>query len=144
MMMVKGENGVPMDGLMQELTDKTALELAAVITVGELFEDRMQTIYICLRLALMFLSVSSLFACVGMVDNLYESYRAREEEFNLYAYAGMSRAQIRRMKLWEILLTFVFGFIMGALCFGVMAFASNATFHSIGFETFISAVYCFL
>lgn len=143
MMMIKGTNGVPMDGLMQELTDKTALELAAVIPVEELFEDRMQTIYICLRLALMFLTVSSLFACVGMVDNLYESYRARREEFALYAYAGMSGAEIRRMKIWEILLTFTLGFAFGAICFVAMAFASNASFHSFGAEIFISLRHCF-
>jgi hypothetical protein len=42
------------------------------------------------------------------------------------------------MKVWEIVLTFAVGIVFGALCFGVMAFASNASFHAFGFETFIN------
>lgn len=114
------------------------LELAVVLSIEDLFEEKLVTVQICLNLGLIFLAITTAFACVGIIDNLYESYRARREEFHLFACSGMSEKVIRRMKLWEIVLTFGFGVALGMVGFVVMAFASNTCFHTFGFETLIN------
>ena len=106
--------------------------------MADLFEEKLQTIQIFLNLGVIFLVVMSVFAFVGMMDNLYESYRARREEFGLYACSGMSAKEIRRMKAWEIALTFGFGLALGLLGFISMMFASQACFYTFGFETLVN------
>ena len=138
MMVIKGNPDASNGALIQELTDKTVLELAVVLSIEDLFEEKLVTVQICLNLGLIFLAITTAFACVGIIDNLYESYRARREEFHLFACSGMSEKVIRRMKLWEIVLTFGFGVALGMVGFVVMAFASNTCFHTFGFETLIN------
>lgn len=139
-MVVQGEENVSQGELLQELTDKTALELAVVLTVEDMFEEKFATTGICLNLGLIFLLIISLFACVGIVDNLYESYRARKEEFDLYVYSGMSRKEIQRMKAWEIALTFGGGIALGFVGFILLSLGCNACFYTFGFETFINVL----
>ncbi|MBE7080218.1 MAG: hypothetical protein E7371_03165 [Clostridiales bacterium] len=142
-MVVQGAENVSKGALLQELTDKTALELAVVLTVEDLFEEKFATTRICLNLGLIFLLIVAFFACVGIVDNLYESYRARKEEFNLYVYSGMSGKEIRQMKIWEVLLTFGGGLALGIVGFALLSLGANACFYTFGFETFLN-VWAFL
>ena len=138
MMVLSGADGVSQGALLQDVTDKIALELATVIPLESLFEDKLVTVHICLKLGVAFLVTVAVFACVGMLDNLYESYRARRDEFGLYACSGMSKKEIRRMKGWEIVWTFGCGIALGVIGFVVMSFACNACFHAFGFETFLN------
>ncbi len=140
MMTVKGAEGVSKSEFLQELTDVTALELAVVMPLADLFEEKFAVTYICLNIGAIFLTVVAIFAGVGIADNLYESYRSRKEEFDLYAYSGMSGKEIQRMKKWEVGLTFAFGIALGIIGFVVMAFVSNACLKGVGFETFINAL----
>ena len=138
MMVLSGADGVSQGALLQDVMDKIALELATVIPLESLFEDRLATVHICLKLGVVFLMMVIVFASVGMLDNLYESYRARRDEFDLYACSGMSKKEIRRMKGWEIVWTFGCGIALGIIGFVVLSFACNACFHAFGFETFLN------
>jgi hypothetical protein len=137
-MVVQGADNVSQGELLQDLTDKTALELAVVLTMDDLFEEKFATTGICLNLGLIFLLIITIFASVGILDNLYESYRARKEEFDLYAYSGMSRWEIQRMKTWEVVLTFGVGIALGIVGFALLSIGCNACFYTFGFETFLN------
>lgn len=138
MLLVKGEEGVSKGELLEELTDKTALELATIVSMESLFESKLTTIFICLKIGVIFFIMVLLFACVGLFDNLHESYRARREEFGLYAYSGMSRKTIRRMKVCEIAITFGVGIALGCIGFILMLFAGNASFYTFSYELLLN------
>lgn len=138
MILVKGEEGVSNGALLEELTDKTALELATIVSMESLFESRLTTAFICLKIGSIFFCMIFAFALVGMFDNLYESYRSRRDEFGLYTYSGMSRKTIRRMKAWEIALTFGVGLALGCVGFVLMLFTSNASFYTFGYELLLN------
>ena len=69
-----------------------------------------------------------------MLDNLFESYRARGDEFALYHLSGMKKSDIARMKFYEILITFAFGIFLGELLMIALSLAINATMMGYGFD----------
>lgn len=140
MLMAKGAEGVSSGEVLGEIADKTAMELAAVVSVDTLFEDKLETVDICLNLGLISLLTIIIFAMIGMIDNLYESYRARREEFTLYNLSGMSKKDIRHMKAWEILLTLTFGVLLGGVFFVLSSFVANASFYTFGYSTFYNVL----
>ena len=117
MLIVDGAEGVSDDLLYEDITFATALELVGITSVSEMLHNTVRTVRIFLRAGIAMLVIALIFVFIGIIDNLAESYRARREEFELYRLAGMSPSDIRRMKLWEILITFGVG-----LCLGVVAF----------------------
>lgn len=107
--------------LLDELSSATAGEMASVIRIEELFDSRMHLIKICYNCGVWLMLLVVIFSLIGILDGLYDSYRARRKEFSLYKLSGMSEKTVRRMKLCEILLTAVFGLVFG-LIFYVFSF----------------------
>lgn len=62
----------------------------------------------------------TLFAAVGIADNLAESYRSRRDEIRLFSLCGMTRGQIIRTVLAECLYTLLFSLSL-SLVAGVFA-----------------------
>lgn len=136
MLMAKGAEGALKSEVLGELAEKTSLELAAVIAVDTLYQNKLETANICLNLGLVSLITIVVFSLIGMLDNLHESYRARRDEFELYHFSGMSKKTIRRMKAWEIFLTMMFGVLLGLAFFLPAILLANASFNSFGYSTF--------
>lgn len=101
----------------EELSGKTALEMTAVMPLDDLLSESTRTLRIYLRVAIMMLAVALVFMIVGILDNLAESYRFRRGEFELYHLSGMSSGDTRRMKHFELAVTFLFGIAVGIIVF---------------------------
>ena len=78
-----------------------------------------------------------MFALIGLSDNLYESYKHRRADFELYLLAGASPADIRRMKLVEVLHTVALGTLGGLLIGLPVLLLFNAAGYSLNFEIFL-------
>ena len=119
MLLIDGAEGISNDALLHEITKETALELATVVTPDSLMHHRLGSINIYLDSGDVLLTVALVFAAIGMIDNLAQSYRERRPEFELYKAAGMSVGSIRRMKLFEILISLAFGLLLGLVAFAL-------------------------
>ena len=90
-----------------------ALEVGTVSDFSAVMKAKTDTIENYVNAAKLLLLIVILFTLIGLADNLYESYRSRREEFSLFSLCGASRAQIRQMKLWELLITLALGALVG-------------------------------
>lgn len=107
MLLVVGKEEVADAVLLQELTAASAGELAAILPTEELMELKAATFEIYALAGVVLLFAILIFSVIGLLDNLCESYRSRRGEFSLFVAAGMSRGGVRRMKLFEVMLTFL-------------------------------------
>ena len=136
--MVKGADGVSDGELLSEISDKTADELVAVSSADSFFSEKVETIRVyCVAGAILSL-VMLAFAIIGTADSLYDGYRSRRDEFRLYAVSGMTRREVRRMKAYEISLTFAFGILMGLVGFMLSAVVIENGLVSQAYKTFIN------
>ena len=87
---------------------------------------------------LLILIMLVVFSLIGMIDTLYESYRARKSEFTLYENSGMSKRTVRKMKFFEVSIAIAFGFTFGCFTFLISSFGTNSAFYQFGLETFIN------
>lgn len=143
MLLTKGADGVENNLLLDEITEATAIEMAAVIPADQLVEATLRGIEIMLRSAIMLMIVISVFILIGMLNNLVESYRSRADEFSLYRFAGMSGKTVRRMKIYELMMTFGFGIALGLVAFALQQAAMNYGLKSIGVEMYENLKYFF-
>lgn len=127
MLLVSAKENIPSSQLQQELTAATSSELASVMPTDTLLDMKVGSAMLYIRIALALLLVILLFAIIGMLDNLLQSYRSRREEFSLFATAGMSDATIRRMKLCECAVTFLFALLCAALTTLIAVFLMQHT-----------------
>ncbi len=118
MILVKAKDGGK-NQLLSELTLASSDELSTVISAEELRSDKIESNSSILRCANMLLWVIIAYALLGIINNQFESYRSRKEELSLYHYAGISRAQIAKMILFELGAVLLIGILVGA--FGTMA-----------------------
>lgn len=138
MLLVSGAESVSSDELMHELTDRTALEFAAVATLDSLVETKMDTINIYLKSANILLVAIVTFALIAMIDNLAQSYRSRREDFELYRCSGMSLRSIKLMKLFEVLTSLIFGLVLGLVVCFIGAFIIQRGMLAMRFDTLYS------
>jgi hypothetical protein len=138
MILVKGDDGVNRGKLLSDLTEKTAIELAPVISTEEIMKNKLEAINVYIKSGNVLLSTIIIFSLIAIVDNLAHSYRRRRDDFNLYRYAGMSSSCVGRMKLYEVLITFIYGAMVGFLVFFVLSFAINRGLSAAGYRVFIS------
>jgi len=136
MLLLKGRDGVSDERLMLDISEKTALEVAAVMTPDELMEERLASIEVYLDTGDVLLTVAGIFSAIGLIDNLVQSYRERREEFELYRSAGMSAKTVRRMKVIEVSLSLVFGLVFGVLTFAAASAVINRGLLAYGYDVF--------
>ncbi|MBO7196971.1 MAG: hypothetical protein J6V80_06620 [Clostridia bacterium] len=141
MIVVNGADGVSDSELFEELSFVTSLEMVAVTPLFDLLNEWVEPLRVFLRAALLLLAISVIFASIGILDNLGESYRARKGEFELYRMAGMSPVEITKMKMYEILATFGVGILIGVLLFVVEMFAVHTAISHFGYDVFASIGY---
>ncbi|MBQ3571817.1 MAG: hypothetical protein IJA15_03200 [Clostridia bacterium] len=140
---VKGKEGVNLDALFNKLTEKTALELSTVITVEQYFDLKINTVLICVRLGEFILVAITIFAIIGAIDNLYESYRTRRDEFTLFYQAGMNKKALRQMKASEITISLLFGIVLGFVFAILLLIATNQAFYTFSHATILNVLQLF-
>ena len=140
---VKGKEGVDLDTLFNKLTEKTALELSTIVSVEQYFDLKINSILICVRLGEFILVAITIFAIIGTIDNLYESYRTRRDEFALFYQAGMNTKAIRQMKAGEIMLSLLFGIISGLVFAILLIIATNQAFYTFSHATILNLLQLF-
>ncbi|MBE6644805.1 MAG: ABC transporter permease [Ruminococcaceae bacterium] len=136
MILVDGKEGTTDAELLREITKETAVELAAVVTPDSLMRHRLGSINIYLNTGDVLLTVAVIFAAVGMIDNLSQSYRERRSEFELYRAAGMSARSVRRMKTFEVLISLLFGLFLGIVAFLFSTFSIERGMLAYGYSVF--------
>ena len=135
---VTGNEDVSNIVLRQELTDTLALEVAAVLPIEGILTNRLQIVEVMLNAGSLLIPFVIIFSVLGMLYNLIESYRARKEEFELYRLCGMSKYQLCDMKVWELIVVFLFGILIGLIAFVVGAVILNQALSSLGFGLFMN------
>lgn len=136
MILITGDEGISKERLMLDISERAALEVAAVMTPDELMEKRLSSVSVYLDTGDVLLTVAVVFAFIGMLDNLVQSYRERRGEFELYKSAGMSGESIRRMKVLEVFLSLAFGILFGALTFVAASFVISRGLLAYGYDVF--------
>ncbi len=134
LLIASAKEGVDSDVLLSELTERTALELAAVVSTEELFDSKIRSMSVYLNVGYLLLGVTVIFSLTGIIDNLYQCYEARREEFCLYSYAGMSKKSIGRMKRREVLISLAFGLVLGCAASLLMDLAIDMATSQYGYD----------
>ncbi len=122
------------DALYQKLTEAAASEMSAVFKVEELLASRVELLDIFLVCGYIIAAALLIFALIGLLDNLYESYKHRRSHFALYSLAGADVGSIRKMKRFEIFNSIGFGILFGALIFIPVFFVFNRAAYSLNYE----------
>lgn len=135
MLMARGVEGAEPSKVIAEISDKTAAELATVSLTRDLMEARVDIVEMYLRAGQVLLAIIVLFVCIGLINNLYDSYRARAAEFALFELSGMSRKEICRMKIYEVSTVMILGMIFGGFGTILSIFATNAGLETFGHQT---------
>ena len=114
-MTVTAEGGVSDDELHADVSAAVALEVSTVINTQDYLKSQLRLGRIYYESSKNLFPALMAFVIIGIVDNLIESYRTRKEEFELYRLAGMSKKQVRRVKITELIYTFGVGILLGAI-----------------------------
>lgn len=138
MVMAKGKEGIDKADVIADISDKTAIELATVSSTADLMESKVNIVEVYLRAGDVLLVIITFFVTIGLINNLQDSYRARKEEFQLYRFAGMSRSEVRKMKLYEVCQVLLYGIVFGACGAVFSIIATNTGLNALGYETLIN------
>ena len=131
MLLAEGGEGTNSDALYQELTAVTSSELVGVVPTNTLLSVKTNSLTLYISIMLILLAVIFLFAVVGILDNLFQSYQNRKEEFMLYTTAGMSHRTVRRMKALEILIAMGFALLLALLVTAISSFLLQYTLYTL-------------
>lgn len=121
---------------LEEVTVATTEEIASVAETDKLFEQRKTLVKVYSGSGDVLLASVIIFSVIGIINSLLECYRSRREELRLYRTAGMTAADVRRMKLFEILLTVIYALLLGVFGFGFILLIMNEGLLSMGFDLF--------
>ena len=131
----KAEN-VSASQSISQITAALSDEVASLIKTKDVLEARMSIYAIYIRCGTLLLPFLIIFALIGIFNTASEGYRSRREEFSLYNTAGMTRREIRKTKLFEMLIAVSFGLSFGVLLFLALLPIINETMLSIGMDTY--------
>ncbi len=123
--------------LFEKLSIVAAEEMSAVISVESLLSARVELLDTFLICGYIIAAALLAFALIGLLDNLYESYRHRRPDFVLYSCAGAARASIRKMKLSEIVYSITFGLVFGLVFAGMCLVLVENAMYSLNYEMFL-------
>lgn len=119
--------GVTEAQAMRALSSALAEDVATVLPTSALLGEKINVVrvYSACGYALLFIIVA--FSVIGLADSLYNSYKRRKREFELYELSGMSKKEIASMKRWEIFISLLIGiFVALVLCAAVFPIMSEA------------------
>ena len=121
------------------MSEKTSSELAVISSVEQLTEEKLKPVYVYVDAAKLLMIITVIYVFIGLYDNLYDSYRSRRGEMELYYLAGMSKKEIMLMKTAEMSLTFMIGIFVGLVSAILLIYSTNIGMYTFGYETLISA-----
>ena len=133
MILLKAKEGAN-SGLLKDLTTASATELATIIPAKDLRIDKIESNSSMLKCANLLLHAVIVYALIGIVNNLFESYRARKGELSLYQIAGISKSRVLKMKTYEVLSMFFFGLLIGMFGTIVLVLSMDKAFNALDFE----------
>ena len=122
--------------LLSDITTFSAEEMLTIIPAKDFQRRNVERNVCLLKCANMLVIIVLFFSLVGFINNLYESYRSRRSELDLFSYGGMSRGVIKRMILWEILLMIFVGVLLGTLASLIILPSLERGLNQIHFELF--------
>lgn len=131
------------EALLNDATLAAANELATVMSASELRNDKLESSKSVLKCADLMLIAIIIYAFIGMLNNLIDSYRQRKEELMLYRVAGAPKSIITKMVTSELVATIVFGIAVGAICTAVIILSLDKSFSVINFEIIRYLKYAF-
>ena len=137
MLLVDGKDSISASDLLSDLSDATSTELASIVSIDSLLEERIASMETYINAGKILLFVFLVFSLIGIVNIFYESLRSRKEEFGLYLLAGMTKKELRRMKTSELTFAVLVGILIGLAAFVASMFAFNRGMNSLGAEIFI-------
>ena len=91
-------------------------DVAVISSVSDLMAAKTQTLSVYLDCGDILWLMVLVFSLIGLIDCIYNNYRARREEFALFGLSGMHKGEIARLKLYEIVIALIFGCAAGILC----------------------------
>ena len=138
MLLVSGKPETESSALLSEITERSASELATVVSTSTLLQPLESSTRIYLNAGIILLSVFVAFSLIGMVDTVLESLRSRREEFELYRLAGFCRKNIRLMKLTEVGATITIGALVGILLSLGSILAADRIVSSFSYEMLLN------
>ncbi len=112
---------------MRAVSSAIAEDVATVLPTSELLGEKVSTakVYGACGYALLFIIVT--FSVIGLADSLYNSYKRRKSEMELFALSGMSKSEISAMKRFEVFISLLTGTLIAlALCAAVLPIMSEA------------------
>ncbi|MBR2466337.1 MAG: hypothetical protein IKB38_05345 [Clostridia bacterium] len=113
--------GVTDDEAMRAVSTAIAEDVATVLPTSELLGEKVSTakVYGACGYALLFIIVT--FSVIGLADSLYNSYKRRKSEMELFALSGMSKSEISAMKRFEVFFSLLTGTVIAvALCAAIL------------------------
>ncbi len=129
--LVNGAEGYDKAALHDNLMNTLSGNIAFVLKASESMDAILGANRYYIPCGTFILVVLSLFSAIGMSDNVASSYRSRQEEFYSYTVAGMSRAELKKMKRKEIFFTYCIGFLIFILLLSAVIYAVYLT--ALGF-----------
>ena len=137
MLLVEGREGVSSAELLADLTKATAGELAAISSIDAVMVERTRSMDTYMQAGGVLFVVFLIFSLIGVSNLFGESLRTRQEEFELYLLAGMTRKDLRKMKIAELLFSVLIGLLVGLLMFAFVIVAIDRGMSALGGEIFL-------
>lgn len=131
---VKGAAGVTKEALKADIASAMALEMALIVSISDFSAQRIAQFDVYLKCGNLLFIFMLLFSLTGLIDNLFESYRARREEFALYRNCGMTTRHLARMKLCEIGVTLLFSLLASVLLSAFLIFVIHCWMQSFSID----------
>lgn len=138
---VTAAEGADAQRLRTELAACMAPDMAVIMTPDEFFEQKTAMFDVYITCGYLLFACMAIFSAAGLADNLYESYRARRQQFALFASCGMRRGSIAAMKAWETALTVALALAAGALAGGALLCLINLWMQSYSVDLFALLAY---
>jgi len=120
---IKVVNGGDKDTILKDIKSKLVFDSATVIPTTDFNKKLVRRSNSGLKAGYFMLWAILAFSVIGIGDNIIASYRSRREQFFFYSSAGMSRGNLRKMKFYETLFSFLVGIITFLLVVGLLFFA---------------------
>lgn len=120
------------------LSTAIAEDVAVISRIDSLLKEKTETVNIYLTCGYILLTMIVVFSLIGLIDSMYNSYKSRKNEFSLFKISGMSRCLVLKMKLTEIMISIIFGIIVGVMCASLILPFMNESMTCLGTEILTS------
>ena len=128
-----GDGISPSDGV-SAVSAVIANDVAVIGSANGLMNEKTRSLGVYLSCGDILWVMVILFSAIGIIDCVYNNYRARREEFWLFGVSGMSKKELIKLKVFEVLTALIFGCITGFLCSMLVIPFINKSMRTFGIE----------